>query len=108
MTDYDVRWTDAARDDLKSIVDYVAKDSPAAAVRCLDRIEGRCERLASLPGRGRIVPELGTAGISIYRELIEGPWRVVYRHDDKLVHVLAVLDGRRDLSSLLLERLVRL
>ena len=23
MTDHDVRWTDAARDDLKSIVDYV-------------------------------------------------------------------------------------
>ena len=88
-------------------MDYVAQDSPVAAVRCLDRVESRCKGLASQPGRGRVVPELGAVGISIYRELIKVPWRIVYRHDDKLVHVLAVLDARRDLSSLLLERLVR-
>ena len=41
------------------------------------------------------------------RELIEGPWRIVYRHDVDRVHVTAVLDARRDLSGLLLERLVR-
>ena len=33
--------------------------------------------------------------------------RIVYRHDTDRVHVTAVLDARRDLSSLLLERLVR-
>ena len=107
MTDHEVRWTDAARDDLRSIVDYVAEDSPVAAVRCLNRVESLCQGLATQPGPGRVVPELGAVGISIYRELIERPWRIVYRHDDKLVHVLAVLDARRDLSSLLLERLVR-
>ncbi|MYH14404.1 MAG: type II toxin-antitoxin system RelE/ParE family toxin [Gammaproteobacteria bacterium] len=84
----------------------VAEDSPAAAVRCLNRVESRCRGLAAQPGRGRVVPELGAVGISIYRELIERPWRIVYRQD-KLAHVPAVLDARRDLSSLLLERLVR-
>ena len=107
MSEYGVRWTTTARDDLQTIVDYVAEDSLVAAIRCLDRIEGRCAGLASMPERGRVVPELRAAGISIYRELIEGPWRIVYRHDDKLVHVLAVLDARRDLSNLLLERLIR-
>ncbi|MYH14414.1 MAG: type II toxin-antitoxin system RelE/ParE family toxin [Gammaproteobacteria bacterium] len=106
MTDHEVRWTDAARDDLRSIVDYVAEDSPVAAVRCLNRVESLCQGLATQPGRGRVVPELGAVGISIYRELIERPWRIVYRQD-KLAHVPAVLDARRDLSSLLLERLVR-
>lgn len=42
-----------------------------------------------------------------YRELIEGRWRIVYRYDAERVHVGAVLDARRDLSSVLLERLVR-
>ena len=41
-----------------------------------------------------------------YRELIEPPWRIVYRIESESVLVLGVLDGRRDLKSLLLERLV--
>ena len=59
------------------------------------------------PDRGRIVPELRIVDIFLYRELIEKPWRIIYRHDDKRVYVMAVLDSRRDLTSLLLERLTR-
>ena len=57
--------------------------------------------------RGRIVPELRAAGVQTYRELVEGPWRIVYRYDARYVYVTAVLDARRDLSSVLLERLAR-
>jgi len=42
-----------------------------------------------------------------YRELIVRPWRIIYRFDAQRVYVLGVLDGRRDLASLLLERLTR-
>ena len=45
--------------------------------------------------------------ILTYRELLEGPWRIVYRYDADRIHVVAVLDDRRDLSGLLLERLIR-
>ena len=60
-----------------------------------------------MPLRGRTVPELRSVGVQTYRELVEGPWRIVYRYDARHVYVIAVLDARRDLSSLLLERLVR-
>ena len=70
-------------------------------------MERRCQTLAALPERGRIVPELRAVDVLTYRELIEGPWRIVYRYDVDRVHVMAVLDARRELSSLLLERLVR-
>ena len=60
-----------------------------------------------LPERGRIVPELNAVSLPSYRELIEGPWRIVYRHDADRVHVTAILDPRRDLSRILLERLIR-
>jgi len=42
-----------------------------------------------------------------YRELVERQWRIVYRIEPDSVMVLAALDGRRDLESLLLDRLVR-
>jgi toxin ParE1/3/4 len=54
-----------------------------------------------------VVPELRAADVYQYRELIERPWRVVYRIEVEVVLVMAVLDGRRDLRSVLLERLVR-
>ena len=64
-------------------------------------------RLERLPERGRVVPELKTIDVYMYRELIERPWRVVYRFERNHVYVVAVLDARRNLASLLLERLTR-
>jgi len=37
----------------------------------------------------------------------QSAWRIVYRYDDKCVYVMAVLDARRDLAGILLERLTR-
>ena len=107
MADFQVLWTEAARLDLERIVELIAEENPANAFTALQQVERRCQALAVLPERGRIVPELRDVDILIYRELIEGPWRIIYRYDAGRVHVTAVLDARRDLSSILLERLVR-
>ena len=107
MADFEVLWTDAARHDLERIIEFIADEHPANALGTLARLERRCRSLAELPERGRIVPEARAVDVFTYRELLEGPWRIVYRHDADRVHVMAVLDARRELSSLLLERLVR-
>ncbi|MYD99474.1 MAG: type II toxin-antitoxin system RelE/ParE family toxin [Gammaproteobacteria bacterium] len=107
MADRDVLWTDTARQDLEQIVAYIAEESPADALKATERIEERCGELNRLPARGRVVPELRAVDVVGYRELIEGPWRIIYRYDDRAVYVVAVLDARRDLTSLLLGRLVR-
>jgi plasmid stabilization system protein ParE len=54
-----------------------------------------------------VVPELAHFGIRNWRELIVKPYRIIYRIDEDTVNVLAMLDGRRDLQDLLLERLIR-
>ena len=107
MSDRQVRWTDAARLDLEQIVQFIAEHTPSNALAVFERIERRCLRLDAMPQRGRIVPELRAVGVQTYRELVEGSWRIIYRYDDSNVYVIAVLDARRDLSSLLLERLAR-
>lgn len=108
MAEREVLWTDTARHDLEQIVAYIAEESPANALEAAERIEGRCGELNRLPARGRVVPELRAVDVVGYRELVEGPWRIVYRYDDRAVYVVAVLDARRDLTSLLLGRLVRI
>ena len=107
MADFQVLWTDAARLDLERIVEFIVEEDPAYALAVLARLEQRCRTLVTLPNRGRIVPEMRAVEVFTYREVIEGPWRIVYRYDVDRVHVMAVLDARRELSGLLLERLVR-
>jgi hypothetical protein len=42
----------------------------------------------------------------IYRELIELPWRIIYKIEEDKVFVLAVIDGRRNMEDILLDRFV--
>lgn len=107
-TSFRVLWTDTAVRDLEGLVGYIAADAPMNAERVLARLKSKAESLEVTPQRGRIVPELLRRGLSVWRELIVRPYRIIYRIDQRTVYVLAVLDSRRDLEDILLERLVRL
>ena len=107
MTRREVLWTETAQADLEHVVSFIAEDDIASALAVAERVQRRYETQGQHPERGRVVPELRAMGTPTHRELIEGPWRIVYRYDERGVSVVSVLDGRRDLSSLLLERLVR-
>ena len=102
-----VRWAEVAVRDLEDTVSYIAVDSPENAERVLDRLERRAATLGTAPTRGRVVPELVRFGMRTWRELVVKPYRLIYRIEGDTVTVLALLDGRRDLEDLLLERLVR-
>jgi addiction module RelE/StbE family toxin len=102
-----VQWAEAAVRDLEELISYITADSPLNAERILDKLEKRARTLESAPARGRVVPELAHFGIRSWRESIVKPYRIIYRIDEGTVNVLAVLDGRRELQDLLLERLIR-
>ena len=104
---YSVDWAVTARDDLEVIAAYVASDSPINALTVVERIEVRADTLSSLPMRGRVVPELRWHGIMSYQEFFEKPWRLIYRIESHRVLVVSVLDGRRCLEDMLLDRFVR-
>lgn len=53
----EVRWTDQAIEDVESIRDFIARDSPRYALLVAERLVGAVERLESFPRSGRIVPE---------------------------------------------------
>lgn len=103
---YTVRWTDTAEKDLEVILDFIAEENIDEALNILERLRDRAASLYSMPERGRIVPELKEQGIFVYREAISSPWRIIYRINDKVIYVLAVLDSRRNLEEILLDRFV--
>ena len=104
---FDVRWAAAAEADLAAIVAYIAQADPRTARLLLQEIRAQAEALYTLPHRGRVVPELHAHGVTLFREIIHPPWRIIYRIEAAAVHVLTVLDARRNLEDVLLERLVR-
>ncbi|OOP55123.1 MAG: plasmid stabilization protein [Candidatus Brocadia carolinensis] len=103
---YEVIWSYVAENDLRNIIEYIARDSPGNASKVFKKIRQKASNLHILPERGRIVQELRDQGILPYRELIISPWRVIYRISGKNVYVLSILDSRQNIEDILLERLL--
>jgi plasmid stabilization system protein ParE len=106
MQKYDVIWAGVAENDLKEIIEHIATDSPADALKTFKKIKKKASSLYTFPKRGRIVPELQDQGILLYRELIIPPWRIIYRISEMKVYVLSVLDSRQNVEDILLKRLI--
>ena len=103
---YEMIWSIRTSKDLEKIIQHIATDSPSNALKILRKLKDKASNLYRLPERGRVVPELQAQGIMQYRELILSPWRLVYRISHKSVYVLSVLDSRRNVEDILLQRLV--
>jgi len=71
-------WSPAARDDLRDIVRFIARDNPQRAESFGYELMRRTDILHDHPEAGRIVPEYRKARI---REIIYRPYRIVYRLD---------------------------
>lgn len=52
-------------------------------------------------------PELDRIGVTTYREVHFQPYRIIYEFSGPEVFIHGVLDGRRDMQSLLQRRLLR-
>lgn len=83
-----VHWTTNAINHLLGIFEYIATNSPAYATGMVDRITRRSEQIAGHPFSGRKVPEYDAEDI---REIIEKPYRIIYRVKPDQIDVLAVI-----------------
>jgi toxin ParE1/3/4 len=100
--------TPEAVEDILEIYNYILeRDGEERAESILNRLEKQAYSLDKLVQRGKFPDELVPFGNRKVREVQETPWRIFYRIDKNDVFVLAVLDGRRSMAELLLERLAR-
>jgi len=104
---YKVLLTQGAEQDLESIHDYISEfDSAANANRVLDRLMEVVAGLARFPERGSYPKELVALGIKEYRQTAFKPYRVIYRVVASQVVIYLIVDGRRDMQSVLARRLL--
>jgi addiction module RelE/StbE family toxin len=93
-----VLWTQNAIDHLTNIFEYIAFNSPTYAMRMVDRITKRSEQIAEHSLSGRKVPEFDAEDI---REVIEKPYRIIYRIKPGRIDVIAFIHGARLMPEVL-------
>lgn len=104
---FTVLLTEDAATDLKDIYTYILEhDSVNNAEYVLDEIEKKFVSLSELPERGVHPKELMALGIRDYREIFFKPYRIIYRIIKANVYIYLIADGRRDMQTLLLRRLL--
>jgi toxin ParE1/3/4 len=87
-----IHWTDNAVKHLVNIYEYIALNSPTYAKQIVDKITRRSAQITAQPLSGRKVPEYDAEDV---RELIERPFRIIYRVKQDRIDVLAVIHGAR-------------
>lgn len=104
---YKLKWTTNAKDDLLNIVANIKEDSPSIANDIYQKIRKKAHSSNFFPLKGRVVPELQKEGITLYREVIASPWRIIYKVGNDTVYIMAILDSRQNVEELLLQKLLR-
>lgn len=92
-----IEWTAPAVSDLQNVVNYISQDSAIYADAMAERIISSCETIASFPQSGRIVPEVSNPKI---REIIVGPYRIMYRVKRNVLQILAIIHSARDVKRM--------
>lgn len=88
----EIVWSEPALSDLDAIADYIALENRVAASALVVRILGHVEQLADHPDSGSRPQELKR---SRYRQIVEPPCRIFYRHDGNTVFILHVMRTER-------------
>jgi plasmid stabilization system protein ParE len=91
---FKIIWSEQARDDLQSIVLFIARDNPPAAESFGYLLMSKVDVLAQFPQIGRVVPEENDESI---REIIFRSYRIIYRTlmEKQIVAIARVWHGAR-------------
>jgi len=91
-----VKWTIPAKLDLKSLHDYIARDSKYYAKKVSQEIIEKAGILNNFPEIGRIVPEIDDNNI---RELLIYSYRLIYEVLPTDILILTLIHGRRNFTG---------
>lgn len=97
---YQINLTEAAEQDLTEIVDYIADENPAAALKVAIKIEKNILKLEDFPLVG-VVPRVRRLAKKGYRILIVDDYLVFYIiADNEMIEIRRILSGKRDYQFL--------
>ena len=104
---HEVLLTQGAEQDLAHLHRWVSVNrSEEQADGLFDQILAAVETPEQYPERGAPPKELTGLGMPQFRQMLVAPYRIIYRTVGAQVFILLIADGRRDMQSLLEQRLL--
>ncbi|AEJ19888.1 type II toxin-antitoxin system RelE/ParE family toxin [Gracilinema caldarium] len=104
----DIVWSLDASDEFVEIILYITEHSGNNVARTIyEKIIKKIENLVDFPAIGRKVPELESVGNTEYYEIIESPWRIIYRYTENEVYIVSIIDGRRNIEEILYKKIIK-
>ena len=91
-----VIWSVRARNELRAIRTYIARDSEFYASRMVGRIINRIETAASSPASGHPVHEYSEAPL---KEVHEHPYRIIYLLTADSLQVVTIIHFKQQLAD---------
>lgn len=102
--EYKVVFSESAKKDLFDLYYYVAvNDSFQKGDKLIELIEKKCTTLYKNPGRGIKVKEYNDNYPNLLKIILK-PYNIIYNIENRVVNIIAILDGRRDMRNILLDR----
>jgi plasmid stabilization system protein ParE len=105
----EIEWTPDGEESFNEIVEYYGiKAGENIARKIFNKIIKEIELLAIDEVKTKISPELKDIGINDIYQLTINPWIVYYKinDDNKKVKILLVLDGRRNIEKILIDKVI--
>jgi toxin ParE1/3/4 len=97
---YQINLTEAAEQDLTKLVDYIADENPAGALKVAIRIEKNILKLENFPLIG-VVPRIRRLARKGYRILIVDDYPIFYVIvDNEIIEIRRILSSKRDYQFL--------
>ncbi|HEX9811203.1 MAG TPA: type II toxin-antitoxin system RelE/ParE family toxin [Burkholderiales bacterium] len=91
-----VHWTTRAKARLHLLHNHIAQDAPLVAPKVIERLIERSRQIATVPHAGRQVPEYQREDV---REVLERPYRLIYRILSDRIDIITVMHYRQLLPS---------
>jgi plasmid stabilization system protein ParE len=104
-----IEWTPDGEEPFNEIVEYYGTRAGENIARNIfNKINKEIELLTKEEIKTKISPELKDIGINDIYQLTINPWIVYYKisEENKKVKILLVLDGRRNLEKILIDKVI--
>ena len=101
---FPIKFTDTAKEDLRSIISYIADQSKekSVAIAFANELREKINVLKDFPEIGSIADDRVMKSFG-YRYLVHRDYLIFYRYEpkEKTSYILAIFNGRRDYARIL-------
>jgi toxin ParE1/3/4 len=104
---YEITWSKDAGEEFVEIISwYKYNVGKNTAQKIYTKINSQIRKLKDMPGIGKQVQILKEIGINDYRQIIQDHWIIYYKVEGQSIHIISVIDGRRNLEEILYKKII--